>query len=127
MSTTDDGESNPSRNELEQERSSRPLLPSPTTQSCEESSLVKKRGEYKKRSKAWDHFHVKHVNGVRHAICKYCEKDIAADPKSHGTTPLNTHVAKCPLNPKNKQTGQATLCLGETKTLEGGVKGALIS
>ncbi|XP_027124091.1 zinc finger BED domain-containing protein RICESLEEPER 2-like [Coffea arabica] len=127
MSTTDDGESNPSRNELEQEGSSGPLLPSPTTQSCEESGLVKKRGEYKKRSKAWDHFHVKHVNGVRHAICKYCEKDIAADPKSHGTTPLNTHVAKCPLNPKNKHTGQATLCLGETETLEGEVKGALIS
>nr|XP_027124097.1 vacuolar sorting protein 18-like [Coffea arabica] len=51
MSTTDDGESNPSRNELEQEGSSGPLLPSPTTQSCEESGLVKKRGEYKKRSK----------------------------------------------------------------------------
>ncbi|XP_071932945.1 zinc finger BED domain-containing protein RICESLEEPER 2-like [Coffea arabica] len=83
MSTTDNGESNPNRNELEQEGSYGPFLPSPTTQSCEESGIVKKRGEYKKRSKAWDHFHVKHVNGVRHAICKYCEKDIAADPRSH--------------------------------------------
>ncbi|XP_071914073.1 zinc finger BED domain-containing protein RICESLEEPER 2-like [Coffea arabica] len=126
MSTTE-GESNPSCNELEQEGSSGTLPPSPTTQSCEESGFAKKRGEYKKRSKAWDHFHVKHVNGVRHAICKYCDKDIAADPKSHGTTPLNTHVAKCPLNPKNKHTGQATLCLGETETLAGEVKGALIS
>ncbi|XP_027183954.1 zinc finger BED domain-containing protein DAYSLEEPER-like [Coffea eugenioides] len=103
------------------------LPPSPTTQSCEESGFVKKIGEYKKRSKTWNHFHVKHVQGVRHAICKYCEKDIAADPKSNGTTPLNTHVAKCPLNPKNKPIGHATLRLGETETLEGEVKGALIS
>ncbi|XP_071905947.1 zinc finger BED domain-containing protein RICESLEEPER 2-like [Coffea arabica] len=120
-------ESNLSHKELEQEGSSGTLPPSRTTQSCEESGFVKKREEYKKRSKAWDHFQVKHLQGVHHAICKYCEKDIAVDPKSNGTTPLNTHVAKCPLNPKNKPTNQATLCLGETETLEGEVKGALIS
>ncbi|XP_027171508.1 zinc finger BED domain-containing protein RICESLEEPER 4-like [Coffea eugenioides] len=52
-------ESNLSREELEQEGSSGTLPPSRTTQSCEESSFVKKRGEYKKRSKAWDHFHAR--------------------------------------------------------------------
>ena len=123
MST--DGESNPSREELEQEGSSGNLHPSPTTQSCEESGFGKKRGEYKKQSKAWDYFHVKHVKGVHYTICKYYEKDIAADPKSNGRTLLNTYVAKCSLNPKNKPTSQATLCLGETETLEREVSGAI--
>lgn len=60
-------------------------------------------------------------------MCKYCEKKIPADSRMHGTSPLGTHLSKCPLNPNNKQFGQATLCLGEIETARGEVKSALIN
>ena len=103
--------------------------PAPISNSCEESGLgvKKKRGEYKKRSPAWDHFQPHYVQGVRHGICKYCMKVIAADPKSNGTTPLLSHVKSCETNPANKCKGQGTLCLGEVGALGGDVKSALIS
>ena len=55
--------------------------PAPISNSCEESGLgvKKKRGEYKKRSPAWDHFQPQYVQGVRHVVCNYCTKMIAAD------------------------------------------------
>ncbi|XBH71024.1 hypothetical protein VPH35_098560 [Triticum aestivum] len=41
------------------------------------------------RSKVWNHF--KRTDGAR-AICNYCNKNYAADPKTHGTSRLLRHL-----------------------------------
>mgnify|MGYP004708971139 FL=1 len=87
----------------------------------------KKRGPYKKRSTVWSHFKEVVEGKIRYGECLFCEKRIAADGRTNGTTGLRNHITRCPKNPNNKYTNQATLCFGETETGDGETKAALLS
>ncbi|KAH7667126.1 Tam3-transposase (Ac family) protein [Dioscorea alata] len=87
----------------------------------------KKRGPYKKRSLVWPHFKERYEGKLRYGECIYCEKRIAADGRTNGTTSLRNHITRCAKNPNNKNNNQATLCVRETENENGQTRTALLS
>ncbi|KAK4394466.1 hypothetical protein Sango_1600900 [Sesamum angolense] len=53
----------------------------------------KDRKEIASRSVYWDHFdkYVCDIDKVQKARCKYCQREIKADPRVHGTRLLKNH------------------------------------
>lgn len=42
-------------------------------------------------------------------ICKYCDREIKANPKVHGTRPLKNHFLSCKKKPHEVATNQARI------------------
>jgi hypothetical protein len=80
------------------------------------------RKELASISEMWQHFiKIKDEKGfLKAGKCKYCHRDIKADPTSHGTSALKKHFSICKRNPHvfNKDPKQGTLqaCHGEAPT-----------
>ncbi|KAL0345374.1 UNVERIFIED_CONTAM: hypothetical protein Sradi_4368700 [Sesamum radiatum] len=57
----------------------------------------KDRKEIASRLVYWDHFdkYICDVDKVQKARCKYCQREIKADLRAHGTKPLKNHYEYC--------------------------------
>ncbi|KAL0328203.1 UNVERIFIED_CONTAM: hypothetical protein Scaly_2252900 [Sesamum calycinum] len=74
-------------------------------------SKKRKKRVVTSRSPWWDHFHKFYCekDKVQNARCKYCSREIKADPKVHGTRPLKNHFESCKNKPHEVSTNQARL------------------
>ncbi|CAM8940561.1 unnamed protein product [Rhodiola kirilowii] len=87
------------------------------------STLSKGRRKMKLRSKVWDSFKkvkcsVTGPSGIEivdKAQCKFCKKELNANPKNNGTTGLLNHLRICKQNPANSQQTILTYTASETQ------------
>ncbi|XP_073294474.1 zinc finger BED domain-containing protein RICESLEEPER 1-like [Primulina huaijiensis] len=63
------------------------------------------------RSQWWEHFERLFCENenVQKSRCKYCSREIKADPKVHGTKPLKNHYESCKKKPHGVETNQNRL------------------
>ncbi|KAL0446508.1 UNVERIFIED_CONTAM: putative AC transposase [Sesamum latifolium] len=88
----------------------------------EEEDIV---GDSKKRKKRvvtsrspwWDHYTKFQCekDNVQKAKCKYCGREIKADPKAHGTRPLRSHYESCKKKPQEITRNQNQLSFVPTR------------
>ncbi|KAL0404881.1 UNVERIFIED_CONTAM: hypothetical protein Sradi_2128900 [Sesamum radiatum] len=88
----------------------------------EEEDIV---GDSKKRKKRvvtsrspwWDHYTKFQCekDNVQKARCKYCGREIKADPKAHGTRPLKNHYESCKKKPQEITRNQNQLSFVPTR------------
>ncbi|KAL2247131.1 UNVERIFIED_CONTAM: hypothetical protein Sindi_2565400, partial [Sesamum indicum] len=69
------------------------------------------------RSPDWDHFVKFHCekDNVQKARCKYCSREIKADPKAHGTRHLKNHYESCKKKPQEITRNQNRLSFQPTR------------
>ncbi|KAL2225527.1 UNVERIFIED_CONTAM: Zinc finger BED domain-containing protein RICESLEEPER 2, partial [Sesamum indicum] len=74
-------------------------------------SKKRKKRVVTSRSPWSDHFHKFYCekDKVQKARCKYCTREIKADPKVHGTRPLKNHFESCKNKPHDVSTNQTRL------------------
>ncbi|KAK4394389.1 putative AC transposase [Sesamum angolense] len=80
-------------------------------------SKKRKKRVVTSRSPWWDHFTKFHCDkdNVQKARCKYCSKEIKADPKAHGTRPLKNHYESCKKKPQEITRNQNRLSFQPTR------------
>ncbi|KAL2252491.1 UNVERIFIED_CONTAM: putative AC transposase [Sesamum indicum] len=80
-------------------------------------SKKRKKRVVASRSPYWDHFIKFHCekDNVQKARCKYCSREIKADPKAHGTRPLKNHYESCKKKPQEITRNQNRLSFQPTR------------
>ncbi|KAI3473651.1 hypothetical protein Pfo_030906 [Paulownia fortunei] len=75
------------------------------------SQSKKRRKVVLSRSQYWNHFEkfICDVENVQKGRCKYCGREIKADPKAHGTRPLKNHYESCKKKPYEVATSQTRI------------------
>ncbi|KAL2237878.1 UNVERIFIED_CONTAM: hypothetical protein Sindi_0979500 [Sesamum indicum] len=81
-----------------------------------DSKKIKKR-VVTSRSPWWEHFIKFHCekDNVQKARCKYCSREIKADPKAHGTRLLKNHYESCKKKPQEITRNQNRLSFQPTR------------
>lgn len=75
--------------------------PEPVTVIDLENDVTKEKKQIEPRSEMWKHFtKIMDAKGnLTSGKCKYCQREIKANVKSHGTSSLNKHFNTCKRNP----------------------------
>ncbi|XP_073154092.1 zinc finger BED domain-containing protein RICESLEEPER 2-like [Henckelia pumila] len=83
-------------------------------------SKKRDRKEVNSRSPYWEHFEIFFCESdkVQKARCKYCRREVKADPKIHGTRSIQNQFASYKKKPQEVATNQARITLQPSKAGE---------